>query len=71
MSVVREVSCPRCGALCVFAPSNRYRPFCSDRCKNVDWSAWASESYRVQAPPPPEADDELDGATPSGPRLLN
>lgn len=40
--------------------SEKYRPFCSERCKNVDFGAWASESYRVAAPPPPGS-----GASPS------
>jgi endogenous inhibitor of DNA gyrase (YacG/DUF329 family) len=52
-----EVSCPRCKALCAYAPSNPYRPFCSERCKHLDWGAWANEAYRVEASPP-DPDDE-------------
>ncbi|WP_087496528.1 DNA gyrase inhibitor YacG [Curvibacter sp. AEP1-3] len=48
------VRCPRCGGDSVFAPSNRYRPFCSDRCKNLDLGAWASEAFRVPTEAPPE-----------------
>jgi endogenous inhibitor of DNA gyrase (YacG/DUF329 family) len=33
----------------VFAPQNRWRPFCSERCKLIDLGAWASEQYRVRA----------------------
>jgi hypothetical protein len=40
----------------VFAPSNPFRPFCSERCKSMDFGAWASESFRVPAGAPP--DDE-------------
>ena len=47
-----QVSCPRCKALCAYAPSNPYRPFCSERCKHLDWGAWANEAYRVEATPP-------------------
>jgi uncharacterized protein len=47
----RIVVCPGCQGPSVFAPSNRYRPFCSERCKNHDFGAWASEGYRVEAPP--------------------
>jgi endogenous inhibitor of DNA gyrase (YacG/DUF329 family) len=40
----------------VFAPSNRWRPFCCERCKDHDFGAWASESFRVpSAAPPPDA----------------
>jgi endogenous inhibitor of DNA gyrase (YacG/DUF329 family) len=35
-------------------PSNPYRPFCSERCKNMDFGAWASESFRVPDESPPD-----------------
>jgi endogenous inhibitor of DNA gyrase (YacG/DUF329 family) len=41
------VSCPRCGAQLAWSPENRYRPFCSERCKLIDLGAWATEKYRV------------------------
>ncbi len=47
----RVVRCPTCGGDSVYAASNRARPFCSDRCKNVDFGAWASENFRMEAPP--------------------
>jgi len=50
----RTVACPRCGAECVFAPSNPFRPFCSERCRLVDLGAWASESYRVPVSEEPD-----------------
>lgn len=43
----RVVACPGCGQPAVYAEANRYRPFCSERCKNGDLGAWASERYRV------------------------
>ncbi len=48
---VRLVRCPQCGGDSVYAQSNPSRPFCSARCKNMDFGAWASESFRVPAPP--------------------
>lgn len=50
-SAPRYVACPCCGGKSLYAPDNPYRPFCSERCKNVDLGAWATESYRVPAPP--------------------
>jgi endogenous inhibitor of DNA gyrase (YacG/DUF329 family) len=44
------VSCPQCKGDSVYAPRNPYRPFCGERCKNLDLGAWASESFRVPAP---------------------
>jgi len=47
----RIVTCPTCRGESVYAPDNPFRPFCSERCKNLDFGAWASESYRVATPP--------------------
>jgi endogenous inhibitor of DNA gyrase (YacG/DUF329 family) len=33
----------------VYAPSNAFRPFCSERCKNMDFGAWASEGFKLPA----------------------
>ena len=55
------VACPSCGGDSVYAPSNPFRPFCSERCKNIDLGAWASESFRIQERDLPEdqlTDDE-------------
>lgn len=52
----RIVRCPQCGGDSVFAPSNRYRPFCSERCKNIDLGAWASESFRLPEDTPTDGE---------------
>lgn len=52
----RVVRCPACGGDSVYAPSNPFRPFCSERCKNMDLGAWASESFRVPEQPPRDED---------------
>ena len=46
------VVCPVCKGDSIYAPSNLFRPFCSERCKNIDFGAWASEGFRmpVEAP---------------------
>ena len=42
---------------------NRFRPFCSERCKLIDLGAWASESYRAPVTEDPaEPDDSESGA---------
>jgi endogenous inhibitor of DNA gyrase (YacG/DUF329 family) len=53
------VVCPTCSGPSVYAPGNRFRPFCSERCKNIDLGAWASESFRMPADAPP--DDQVFG----------
>lgn len=42
---VRTVRCPNCGGPSVYASSNVYRPFCSERCKQMDLGAWANEEF--------------------------
>jgi len=46
---MKTVKCPTCGKPAVFAPENRYRPFCSERCATLDLGAWAEEKYSVPA----------------------
>lgn len=61
----RMVTCPTCGGDSVYAADNPFRPFCSERCKNVDFGAWATESYRLAArPSPTENSEDLDPQMP-------
>ncbi len=52
----RTIRCPACGGPSRYAPDNPSRPFCGERCRHLDLGAWASESYRVEAPPPRDED---------------
>jgi uncharacterized protein len=52
----------------VYASTNEFRPFCSARCKNHDFGAWASERYAVDAdttPKDPSADATPDDNAPT------
>ncbi len=40
------VNCPRCGKETQFE-GNEFRPFCSERCKLLDFGAWADEEYNL------------------------
>ncbi|KAB2877168.1 MAG: DNA gyrase inhibitor YacG [Burkholderiaceae bacterium] len=52
------VPCPTCSRRVMFSRANRWRPFCSERCRDIDLGAWASERFRVPlASPPDDADD--------------
>jgi endogenous inhibitor of DNA gyrase (YacG/DUF329 family) len=55
---------PGCGKATAFAASNRWRPFCSERCRTSDLGAWATESYRIPAKP-----GEDDAAPPDDPPI--
>jgi uncharacterized protein len=61
------IRCPGCGGPSVYASANEFRPFCSARCKNHDFGAWASERYAVDAdtaPKDPTVGDEPDERAP-------
>jgi endogenous inhibitor of DNA gyrase (YacG/DUF329 family) len=42
------VKCPTCGKEIEYE-GNKFRPFCSERCKLLDLGAWADESYNLPA----------------------
>ncbi|HEX6018838.1 MAG TPA: DNA gyrase inhibitor YacG [Burkholderiaceae bacterium] len=54
------VPCPTCSRRVAFSPANRWRPFCSERCRSIDLGAWASETFRVPAALTPASSDEID-----------
>lgn len=41
------VACPICAKPVEWRPENAWRPFCSERCKQIDLGAWASGSYSI------------------------
>jgi endogenous inhibitor of DNA gyrase (YacG/DUF329 family) len=61
---VRQVRCPQCGEDALWSPENPWRPFCSERCKQIDLGAWATDSYRIPVVTQP---GELDGELPDAP----
>ncbi len=42
-----SVKCPTCGKDLVYDVKNKYRPFCSERCRMVDLGQWFEESYSI------------------------
>ena len=66
--MARVVSCPRCGKSVEWVPANAHRPFCSERCKLIDFGAWAAEQYRVPvAEEKDQPEDAPPGARPAAP----
>jgi uncharacterized protein len=57
------MKCPNCGKPAEWQ-DNPHRPFCSERCKLIDFGRWANEEYRVPAEQPAPAggaDEERGG----------
>jgi endogenous inhibitor of DNA gyrase (YacG/DUF329 family) len=50
------MSCPICGK----SVAADYRPFCSRRCADIDLGRWLTESYRIPADTPDDAEAEPD-----------
>ena len=53
--MVTIVKCPVCGKEVEWKESNRYRPFCSERCKQIDL---AEEKYKVFAVEDEDSEDD-------------
>jgi uncharacterized protein len=50
--------------LCLRQPQDeRWRPFCSERCRNEDLARWAEGRYRVAGDPVPAPDADADSDT--------
>ena len=58
--MVAIVDCPTCGTKVEWTESNKFRPFCSERCKQIDLGCWASDSYRI----PVQEEDNDPGVDP-------
>jgi endogenous inhibitor of DNA gyrase (YacG/DUF329 family) len=53
------VRCPQCGKETEFK-GNEWRPFCSERCKLLDFGAWADGEYGIAAETAEMSDEDLD-----------
>lgn len=58
--MVAIVNCPTCSKKVEWTEANKYRPFCSHRCKQIDLGAWAEEKYVIPSVEPRD-DEESDG----------
>ncbi|MEE2766777.1 MAG: DNA gyrase inhibitor YacG [Pseudomonadota bacterium] len=41
------IECPHCGAEVFWDDSSVFRPFCSERCKMIDFGQWANEEHSI------------------------
>jgi endogenous inhibitor of DNA gyrase (YacG/DUF329 family) len=57
--------CPTCSQQ-VEWQNNPFRPFCSERCKLVDFDKWISEEYRVPGKPASPEDEPEESPRASG-----
>jgi endogenous inhibitor of DNA gyrase (YacG/DUF329 family) len=45
------VKCPGCGRSLEWSAANKWRPFCSERCKLIDLGAWFKEEHAIPGEP--------------------
>jgi len=43
----KRVKCPTCGAAIEWSRDNRWRPFCSERCRLIDLGEWFEERRTI------------------------
>lgn len=53
------IKCPHCKKETEYT-GNPYRPFCSERCKMLDFGAWADGEYALPAESAALSDDDID-----------
>jgi hypothetical protein len=61
-----HLPCPRCGRRVPIAVERRPDgfPFCSERCRLLDFGAWAKEQHRIEGEEaPPSGDESPDDGT--------
>ncbi|MBX3296584.1 MAG: DNA gyrase inhibitor YacG [Acidobacteria bacterium] len=46
--MLMEIKCPTCGRMAPYE-GNEFRPFCSERCRLIDFGAWVDEEYSLPA----------------------
>jgi len=49
-----KVNRPTCKKSVQWREESKFRPFCSERCQQVDFGSWATESYSIPAEPSEE-----------------
>lgn len=46
-----KLDCPHCGKTITWSEDYPERPFCSRRCREIDFGTWANEGYRIPGEP--------------------
>lgn len=54
-----KIKCPNCGKKTEYT-GNEFRPFCSERCKLLDFGAWADGEFALPAESSALTQEEID-----------
>lgn len=55
------VACPTCKKPVRWTSEEKFKPFCSERCKLIDLGDWATEAHKI---PGEEIDDPMEDEEP-------
>jgi uncharacterized protein len=58
-STTKTVSCPTCGKPVEWVRLQRWKPFCSERCKMIDLGDWLDERHRIPGDETNPPDEDL------------
>lgn len=53
------VKCPTCGKQTEYT-GNEFRPFCSERCKLLDFGAWTDEEFALPSQTETLSEEDID-----------
>ena len=56
--MVGFVNCPNCKITVSWTNNERFKPFCSERCKLIDLGEWVTEKHTIPGQPTQSADDD-------------
>ncbi|MDP6376802.1 MAG: DNA gyrase inhibitor YacG [Pseudomonadales bacterium] len=56
----RILNCPTCGKAVKWTSQNTHRPFCSERCKLIDFGAWADAHHKIPGHDQDDLSSDLD-----------
>ncbi len=51
MATSPSIKCPTCKTSVEWTDRSPYRPFCSERCKQIDFGDWATERFSIAGEP--------------------
>jgi endogenous inhibitor of DNA gyrase (YacG/DUF329 family) len=55
-----QVLCPTCRCPVAWLPENKFKPFCSERCRLIDLGEWIMEEKRIAGETIDSVSDDFD-----------
>ena len=52
------IKCPTCAKEISWSKEEKWRPFCCERCKLIDFGEWVSENHRIKGKPAFTAEEQ-------------